>query len=273
MKIMIVVPTYNRKHHIETLSRSLSECRGIENADVRIYDDASTDFDETYLKEKFASVSKQIFRRNVRSRQTSHNYFQMMSDFLKSDNDVVFLCDSDLLLRPDALDFIKENFKFTDGFVTLYNSDVHYTIKHGKIFDLKLDAGHAAMVMNKKCAAMFVDINNPEMGDFRLSETLIKNNVRILAAKNSLAQHIGISGGKHSGAQHIDYSTSFTPLSEHNKEVINSLKDELIIKQSLKIQNLLFEDKYRRHGFFVHQPLKYIKQKFLIKKLSKLKVN
>lgn len=272
MKIMVAIPIYNRMKYVEILIRSLSECRFIDKADIRVYDDCSTDFGIDYLNEKFLPLNAKIKRRAKRSACTANNYFEMMTDFINSDNDILFLCDSDLLLRPDALEQLERVFPMTDGFMTLYNSDLHLTVKEGKEFDLKLDIGHAAACMSKKCVSMFLKHNNPGMGDMKMSEIMNNNNIRILAVKNSFVQHIGVEG-KHSGKNRgMDYSMSFVPLSEHNKEVTDELVPLLLKAQSSLIKRLKFESKYTRDGFFLHQPIKYLQRRRTIKKLQKLKV-
>ena len=272
MKIMIAVPVYNRKKYVDILARSLSECRLVEKADIRVYDDCSTDFGIEYLKEKFLPLKATVQRRQKRSACTANNYFEMMTDFVGSDNDVLFLCDSDLLLRPDALEYLERVFPLTDGFMTLYNSDLHFTVKEGEEFDLKLDIGHAAACMSKKCVSLFLKRNNPGLGDFKLSETMIGNNIRILAAKNSRVQHIGVDGKNCAVCSGIDYSMSFEPLSEHNKEIIDELMPLVIKGLSSLIKKLKFQDKYMKHGFFLHQPVKYLMRKNTVKKLIKLEV-
>lgn len=272
MKIMIVIPTYNRKKYVDILARSLSECKGIEKADIRVYDDCSTEYGIDYLNEKFSPINAKIKRREQRSACTANNYFEMMTDFSNSDNDILFLCDSDLLLRPDALEYLDRIFSQTDGFMTLYNSDLHLTVKEGAEFDMKLDIGHAAACISKKCVSMFLKLNNPGMGDFRLSETMIKNGIRILAPRKSYVQHVGVEGKHSSKLSGMDFSMSFEPVSQHNKEVLAALMPVLMQRQSALIKNLLFSDKYRRDGFFLHQPIKHLQRRSTINKLKKLEV-
>ncbi|MCL2145377.1 MAG: glycosyltransferase family 2 protein [Endomicrobia bacterium] len=272
MKIMITIPVYNRMKYVEILAKSLSECRQIGKADIRVYDDCSTDFGIDYLNNQFLPLNAKIKRREKRSACTANNYFEMMTDFANSDKDVLFLCDSDLLLRPDALEYLERVFPLTDGFMTLYNSDLHLTVKEGKEFDLKLDIGHAAACISKKCISIFLKHNNPGMGDFKLSETMVDNNIRILAVKNSRVQHIGVEGKNSSKMIGMDYSASFEPLSKHNKEVVDELIPLLLQTQSSLIKKLMFEDKYRRDGFFLHQPIKHLQRRKMIKKLKKLEV-
>ena len=272
MKIMIAVPTYNRAKYIEIVTKSLSECKFINDADVRVYDDCSTEFQIDFLEDRFKCINAKIIKRNIKNSCVEENYFEMMKDFINSNNDVMFICDSDLLLRPDSLEFLQNNFKYTDGFMSLYNSDLHLTIEEGTCFSLKLDIGHAGMCMSKKIALLFTNLNKPKMGDFKMCNFMMRKNIRILVPKNSMVQYIGINGDHNSILTGVDYSSTFEPISQHNKQIINGFSPIIANTQTNFIKKLLFEDKYRRDGFFIHQPLKHISTQRLIKKIQKSEI-
>lgn len=272
MKLMIAVPVYNRAEYVDIVAKSLSECKLIEQADVRVYDDCSCDFDINYLEEKFKPVNAKIKRRSKRSPCTENNAFEMMTDFKTSNNDVLLICDSDLLLRPDSLEFLHNNFKLTDGFMSLYNSDLHLTLKKGTIFDLKLDVGFAAMCLSKELVSLILEYKNPLFGDLKISKIISKNNIRVLVPANSMVQHIGISGKHGSLSRGMDYSSSFEPVSEHNKKVISEFAPVIAKAQTTFINKLLFKDKYRKHGFLLHQPLRYLFIRRMVKKANNIEV-
>jgi len=272
MNIMVAVPVYNRKKYVDILANSLSECQYIDKTDVRVYDDCSTEFDINYLRNTFNKLTSKIIRREKRNGILAVNLFEMMHDFLNSDNDVLFLCDSDLLLRPDAIKYLYDNFDLTDGFMSLYDSDLHLTVKQGQKFKLKLDVGHAGMCISRECVQLLLNKNSKDLGDFKISETIIKNNKRILVPVNGCIQHIGDMGKNASTFAGMDYSTSFIPVSEHNKKIIQEITSVVILRQATLIKNLFFNDKYRRDGFFLHQPIKHLKTKNTIRKLKKLEV-
>lgn len=272
MKIMIVVPTYNRAKHIEIVAKSLSECKFINEANVCVYDDCSTEFQIDFLKKQFECINAKIIKRTVHGKNMEINTFEMMKDFINSNNDVMFICDSDLLLRPDSLEFLQNNFKYTDGFMSLYNSNLHLTVKTGTIFDLKFNVGFAGMCLSRKIVEKILAYDNPSLGDLKISETLSKNNIRALVPKQSYIQHIGIGGEHGTIVNGIDYSSTFEPISQHNKQIINEYSPIIANAQTNFIKKLLFEDKYRKDGFFIHQPLKHFLTKSIIKKLKKLEV-
>ena len=272
MKLMIAIPVYNRAKYVDIVAKSLSECKLIEQADVRVYDDCSSEFDISYLEEKFKSVNAKIKRRSTRSPCTENNAFEMMTEFKMSDNDVLLICDSDLLLRPDALEFLHNNFKLTDGFMSLYNSDLHLTVKKGTLFDLKINVGFAGMCLSKEIVSLVLEHKNPLFGDLKISKIIFENNIRVLVPTNSMVQHIGISGKHGSLSRGMDYSSSFEPISEHNKKVISELAPVIAKAQTAFIGKLLFEDKYRIHGFLLHQPLRYLFIKRMVSKYKGIKI-
>ena len=234
MKLMIAIPVYNRAKYVDIVAKSLSECKLIEQADVRVYDDCT--------------------------------------EFKMSDNDVLLICASDLLLRPDALEFLHNNFKLTDGFMSLYNSDLHLTVKKGTLFDLKINVGFAGMCLSKEIVSLVLEHKNPLFGDLKISKIIFENNIRVLVPTNSMVQHIGISGKHGSLSRGMDYSSSFEPISEHNKKVISELAPVIAKAQTAFIGKLLFEDKYRKHGFLLHQPLRYLFIKRMVSKYKGIKI-
>ena len=70
----------------------------------------------------------------------------------------------------------------------------------------------------------------------------------------------------------MDYSSSFEPISEHNKKVISELAPVIAKAQTAFIGKLLFEDKYRKHGFLLHQPLRYLFIKRMVSKYKGIKI-
>jgi len=102
MKLMIAVPVYNRKKYVEITARSLYECSNIDKTDIRVFNDQSTEFDEDFLRQLFNSKNSKVISREQKYKADSHAY-KIMSDFIDSGDDVLFICDSDILLRPDAI--------------------------------------------------------------------------------------------------------------------------------------------------------------------------
>ncbi|GHT47403.1 hypothetical protein AGMMS49936_08040 [Endomicrobiia bacterium] len=101
MKVMVSVTVYNRKEYLEITARSLYECSNIDKVIIKVFNDCSSEFNDNYLRQLFNKPNTEIISR-VKNLKADRNAYQMMLDFLASDNDVLFICDSDLLLRPDT---------------------------------------------------------------------------------------------------------------------------------------------------------------------------
>ncbi|GHT34496.1 hypothetical protein AGMMS49592_4370 [Endomicrobiia bacterium] len=84
-----------------------------------------------------------------------------------------------------------------------------------------------------------------------------------------LCSDIGFDG-QNCRTSSVEFSTNFIPLSEFNKEIINRIIPVVLKMQSGMIKYLLFEDKYKKHGFMFHQPHKYFIQNKTIKRLLKV---
>ncbi|MDR3256228.1 MAG: glycosyltransferase family 2 protein [Endomicrobium sp.] len=270
MKLMIAIPVYNRKKYLEITAKALYECSNINKTAIKIFNDYSTEFDNNYLEHLFNKYNTEVINREKNFRADRHTY-RIMLDFLKTDNDVLFICDSDLLLRPDTVDYIFDNFTRTDGFLGLYNSDLHRDLYFDGEFVYKEDVGFAGICISRLLLQKFVltQKERPRSMDFKLSSFLIKNGIRLMVPKNCYVQHIGFDG-QNCNSSSVEFSTNFIPLSEFNKEITNKMLPIVLKKQAAMIKYLLFEDKYKKHGFMLHQPHKYFIQKQTVKKLSKI---
>jgi glycosyltransferase involved in cell wall biosynthesis len=266
---MIAIPVYNRKKYLEIMLKSLKECDCLDKTSIKVFNDCSTEFDEFYLKKAFKDLNAYIVTRSKNLRADRNNY-QVILDFLKTNNDVLFICDSDLMLRPDTIKYIYSTFKKTDGFLSVYNSDLHRDIYFDGEYVYKQDVGFAGMCVSKSLLKNFVlkQKNAPRSMDFKLSSFLVKRDVRLLVVKNSYVQHIGIEG-QNCSEKSVDFSSSFVPLSDFNKKIINEITPIVIKRQSEMIKYLLFIDRYKRCGFMFHQPHKHFMQNKLIKRLKK----
>ncbi len=270
MNLMIAVPIFNRKKYLEITAHSLKECSDVNNVEISVFDDASTEFDLGYLKNVFNFGNTKIITRNPGFKSADKHTYQIMLDFLNTDNDVLMICDSDLLLRPDTIDYIYKNFDKTDGFLSTYNSELHKNLYCDGEFVYKQDVGFAGICISRRLLSKFIDKqkSQPRSMDFKLSKFLIDNNVRLLVPEHSLVQHIGFDG-QNCGNTSVEFASNFIPLSDFNKKIINELMPVVVKMQSEMIKHLLFNDKYRRHGFMIHQPHKYFFEKKRNKQLIK----
>jgi glycosyltransferase involved in cell wall biosynthesis len=267
---MVSIPVYNRKKYLEITAKSLYECSNIDKVTISISNDCSDEFDDNYLKQLFNKPNTKITSRQKRLKADGNTY-QIMLDFLATDNDVLFICDSDLLLRPDTIDYIFNNFWRTDGFLGLYNSELHRDIYFDGEFVYKENVGFAGICISRSLLKKFVLKQKERLRsmDFKLSAFLINNAVRLMVPQKCYVQHIGFDG-QNCKASSVEFSTNFIPLSEFNKEVINKITPIALKMQADMIKHLLFADKYKKCGFMFHQPYKYFIQNKTLKNLLKI---
>jgi hypothetical protein len=207
---------------------SLSLIRNIDKCNVRIYDDCSTEFDEVFLKKLFPYAAEiKIRSKNV---GPSMNISLIFRDFLKTNDDVLFMADSDLVFHTHCLTFIENNFQFTDGFFSLFNSPKHKslneTIIMGYEYCEKKTVGSAGSVFSKELVRDMV-ANLPhaiEFGhDLAWSDYLYNTKkARMLVSKKSYVQHVGFYGSHCNGLNEIDYGLNF--------ESDNVITSSIIIK-------------------------------------------
>lgn len=118
--ITVAVATYNRADYLEYLATSLQESVDINRIHLRIYDDHSTRLSRSQIAEIVPLVTEIVVRPfNLKA---DRNMKVIFEDFLKTEDDLLLLCDSDLILRPGWLDLLLELMPQTDGVLSLYNS-------------------------------------------------------------------------------------------------------------------------------------------------------
>lgn len=116
MKITVGITTFNRKNYLVKLQQSLSMSHNINSCNIRIYDDCSNEFSIRDLKRLFPNALEIIRRdRNVGA---DRNMRQMYVDFLKTNDDILVTMDSDLICRPDWIDFTEKHFYYTGGIMS-----------------------------------------------------------------------------------------------------------------------------------------------------------
>lgn len=149
MKLTLAIATYQRVDYIERMSASLLASVDISRVSVRVYDDASPDLTEEQLKAYFP-YAKEIVRR-PKNLKADANMAHIFEDFLKTEDDLLLLADSDLIYRPGWLDVSLALLPETDGVLSLYNSRLHFveSVCVGKAYALKKDLGAAGTLMTR----------------------------------------------------------------------------------------------------------------------------
>lgn len=211
--------------------QSLALTENLDACHIRIYDDCSTEFSITELKKWFPNAIEIIQRKqNI---GPDRNLRQMYVDFLSSDDDILVTMDSDLICRPDWLNFTKKHFDDTSGVLSLYNSKRHKPtrkiIMNGEVFLEKNHIGAAGSILSRKVIQEIVNQLPPsDSFDWAWSGLLRQKGVPILVSNDSYFQHIGLIGYNCDGKNTIDYGVRFHPIHDLNKKLLSDFKSEFM---------------------------------------------
>lgn len=240
MKIVIGITTYNRKAYLLKFKESLYASRNIDKCKIRVYDDHSTEYDIDFLRKIFPGAESIV--RNIKNMGSDKNISLMYEDFLKASDDLLINADSDLIFHPDWFNFVKENFKYTDGVLSLYNSSEHpaiHTIEiKNNLVCVKEHIGSAGTVFEKKIIDRIVrNIKPGKSFDWRWSKYLNKNGIRLLVSNQSYIQHIGIDGQNCDMFFLTDFGLNFIPGSSLNAKFLSEYIQAIMAKNQALSKN------------------------------------
>lgn len=247
--IIFGICTFNRKEILEKSARSLYEVKGIESVTIRVYDDCSTEYDLEYLRKIFPTADKIV--RSRKNGGADINTSIMYEDFLGSDADWLFNADSDLIYRTDIVECINKTLNKCNGFMTVFNCINHKTIGEKGDFLLKDSVGAAGCLLNREVVRLILsNIKYRKTGfDVGFSKLLRKKDYDLLSVKESLVQHIGVSGFN-SRNINFDYGEAFICDSAINAEII----EDTFEKYVKSVQNYRSTNSWKIHNFVVSLP-------------------
>ena len=230
MKISSSIPTHNRLNNLINLSKSLSNVNNINYHHIRIYDDASTEYSEEEIKEIFPNVEIIVNENNMGA---DINTYQMCKHFLTTDDDILLICDSDLILHPESLNFIEKTIGKTDGVVSLFNSNTHQSI--GEFSDtliIKKNIGAAGTAFTKEMLKEIIDNVSEKyvyLWDYAFSAYVNQIGKRLLVSKQSYVLHAGIEG-ENSNIILFDRGKNYIPSSEFDYQEIYKINQIVVDK-------------------------------------------
>lgn len=256
-KIMFGICTYNRKRIIEYSSASLNRIKNINNIDICIFDDASQEYDLSYLKSLYPSAKEIII--SEKNKGADANSIQMLSRFINSQNEWLFIADSDLIFCEDILNIIRNyivEYKKRGyfGVISFFNTYTHpITDIIDDMFCRKEKVGAAGVLLNKDVAREIVnavDSNSPY--DVQFSKIFNERGYDILCSQKSYVQHIGIEG-YNSLYYTFDWGKDFLLDSIENAKIINNIIDMLMSRivesNNQRVEDRIIEDiKKKRIG-------------------------
>jgi len=209
--IAIGIPTYNREAFVNANATSLRNARFPNYCDVNflVVDDASVDFNTTYLESVYPAGSR-IFQRKENSGSADLAICDLFKRCLELDTDAILLLDSDLIVNKDFIDKGLALLKNTDGVVSLFNTSNHPVAEdHGELV-VKRSVGSAGTLWDRRLAEEIAkNIASGPRWDWRFSSYINSTDRKLYCARNSLVQHIGYCEGQNSSLNSGDYGIGF----------------------------------------------------------------
>jgi len=174
-KVLIVVPVWNRKNITELVLKQLYKYKG-DNAELWVYNDHSTEYDNDWLKTmcdkviKLEPSNKIVIKneRNTKGMGVQHLRWHQFRMFVDQDKfDYIYMTDSDALHDPDFMDILLKvhtKYKTKNGNklpVCLYNT-IHHSQPQNTRYQnddvmLRITAPGISMLYNKDMVKQIID--------------------------------------------------------------------------------------------------------------------
>ena len=264
-QMTIAVATYNRIEYLRILSKSLAACKLIAECNLRIYDDCSSALSDRDLRDLFPDAQEIIVReRNLGADGHLH---QIYLDFLKTEDELLVVIDSDLICNPGFVEFIVANIDRTDGMMSLYNSISHDPIdEYDEVFLLKAHVGSAGTVFKREIVKLIIaneQLDYRTRYDWEWSAYLTGVGIRLFVTRESLVQHIGIYGQNCNGIETVQIGADFKPVSMINYDALLETYEKIIENYRhilLSDYEVFKKTRDYRLGHWLLSPLRKIKQ-------------
>ena len=259
-KIMLAMATYNRKEVLERTIVSLTQVKNIEDVDIFIFDDCSTEYTKEDLK-KMIPFAKQIVVRENNLR-ADRNMYQIHQDYINSNYDILLQVDSDVIFHKNFIEIIKSILSTQTKYpvFSLYNSSNHPFVENRNpleinkiIFKEKHSIGGICVLFTDKNILKNILENIPKERksfayDWYWSHKLQEKGTPVMVSEQSFLQHIGVEGQNNKEIKGIDIGLYFTPTNTNDLEFL--LHHYEIVISNFAKQN----DKYvffSRNNFFI----------------------
>lgn len=249
MKLLIGICTCNRKDIIKYTSKSLSEIKGIEKAQIVIYDDCSDEYDIDFLKQIYPMASKII--RNETRMGADFNTERMYKDFCKSQGDYLLNADSDLLFHTNIIEVIESTINEAQKIspktiFSVFNTPNHKIEKNiNEYVCEKKSVGAAGTVFNKQSIYEFVNTipnsynSNIPTIDHYFCGKLKENGYKILCTNKSYVQHIGLVG-QNSFYYNTDWGKDFEIETLNNAQAISDVLQNIFMQGQDQFLNIIY---------------------------------
>ena len=208
-KILVVIPTFNRKDLIELTSRYLERIDFDSGRfSFLVSDDCSTEFGLTFLKSAYGDLPNIRFMKTNRNSGAVAHVWVLFKFFLDSEFDKILVLDSDLIVHKSC---VQATIDFDGELISsLYNSYFHRIDKECGTYCTKADIGWAGALVDRSIVGeMFNLFGARPFDDWALSDVARQRNWTIKVSRPSAIEHIGILGSNNVAPEHFDHSFDF----------------------------------------------------------------
>ena len=259
---MLAMATYNRKEVLERTIVSLTQVKNIEDVDIFIFDDCSTEYTKEDLK-KMIPFAKQIVVRENNLR-ADRNMYQIHQDYINSDYDILLQVDSDVIFHKDFLAIVESILSTQTNYsvFSLYNSNNH----------LFVIGGICVLFADKNVLKNILETIPKDRKSFAYdwywSHKLQEEGTPVMVSKQSFLQHIGVEGQNNKEIKGIDIGLNFTPTNADDLEFLLQHYETVISNFAKQNDKYIF---FSRNNFFIkhiitiYRFIKSLKRKILYK--------
>ncbi len=224
--VTIGIPTYNRINTLVRMADSLHESNLPVSCHVRIYDDASTEYNEKELRDIFPEAES--ICRHSENLGADGNMRYMYEAFLRTEDKYFFNADSDLIFRKDWLKVLMRAIKGTDGLISAFNTSFHECVGNSICHDgirivRKKSLGAAGTLFSRNSLVEIMNNLDKEASnafDWRWSKAFQDCGYNLWAVEDSVVQHIGFSGFNSDGTR-FAFGSGFQIDSNTNGQILN----------------------------------------------------
>lgn len=235
-KITIGITIYNRKKTLERMIASLYSSNikesGVEYF-IRVYDDCSDEFSEEDIRKMFPEDI--YYYRHKKNRGSDYNIGFMYRQFLESEDDILFNCDSDLIFKRDWLSKGMTYLTKTDGILSLFNTTAHETKGLRDELCIKDTIGSAGTLMTREVVEIICNNIKESQTQVALDHnwcSLFRSmGKKIYTTKKSLVQHIGVNGFNSSN-EYMDIGEDFEVDSIVNGKILGDVLHDVISQRN-----------------------------------------
>jgi len=211
MKIRIDVPCYNRKNITELVLNQLYKFK-TNNADIRIYNDNSTEYDNKWL-EQWGDVITYEMPKQDKWKNIHTIRYKAYLDFLDEDYDFLYMTDNDAFHDPNYINVLLDLYSKTklpvcgykSYFMSTFSPQYRRAIRLNKEYHImKNTNGGISVFLSKRLVEKLMKYYNKNTIMWDCDTWKYLGNTYALP-KNSILDHYG-KGGLHNKDWNFDYA-------------------------------------------------------------------